>query len=88
MGYGGIKTVGDLKKSLLQFPDDFQIRILDGFNGGGSARVINLGPVHRYTYPNDGSKEYEDIIENNEDNYEFDKEDLGKPVIVMGYGCY
>ena len=83
-----VKTVGDLKKELSKFPDDFQVRILDGFNGAGCARVINLGPVHRYTFPKNGGEKYRAIIENNEDNYEFDKEDLGKPVIIMGYGFY
>jgi hypothetical protein len=54
-----------------------EVMILDGFNGAGDPRTINLGPtIHKIT----------------EANREFtaDCEDmpLEHEVVVLGYGCY
>lgn len=40
-----VQTVGDLIAKLQKFPPELPVRVLDGFNGGGCARLINLGPV-------------------------------------------
>lgn len=66
----------ELIASLIDVPDDTQIMILDGFNGGGSPREINLGPALR-------------LITAREADETGDCEDLvGKLVIVFGFGCY
>ena len=37
--------VRELIKRLKQFNPDDEVTILDGFNGGGDKRIINLGPI-------------------------------------------
>ncbi len=69
-------TKKQLIQALEQFPDDMQVTVLDGFNGGGSPREINDGPHIRKITENDA----EDCA---------DCEDLvGQTVIVLGYGSY
>ena len=57
-------------------PDGAEVMILDGFNGGGSPREINLGPLPRLITSEDGddSCDCEDLV--------------GEQVYVIGYGSY
>jgi len=50
--------------------------VLDGFNGGGLPRTINLGPTSRQITP-DYARETADC-----------EGLVGKDVLVVGYGCY
>ena len=69
-------TIQKLIERLNQFPSDMEVKILDGFNGGGVPRTINLGP-YTQTITSDDAK---DAI---------DCEDLeGEEVVIIGYGCY
>lgn len=66
-------TVGELIERLGKFSPNKRVMILDGFNGGGEPRTINLGPT----------------LETVEDNGDYDCEGLnGEKIVVMGYGCY
>lgn len=68
--------VADLIRRLQQYPADAEVMVLDGFNGGGDPRALNLGPhPRRVTEANaENSGDCEDIV--------------GEEVIVIGYGCY
>ena len=69
-------TVEELIKRLKIFNPKFEIMILDGFNGGGSPREINLGPN-------------ELIINKTDCEQACDCEDReGEKVVIIGYGCY
>lgn len=70
-------TVAELITQLTRIPPGHQIMILDGFNGGGRPREINLGPSER-------------TITTADVNDCGDCEDLGQDVevYVLGYGCY
>ena len=62
-----------------QFKDDMdkEIMILDGSNGGGIIRNINLGPsLH--------SVRMEDIQESGDNEYRVP----GAHIVVIGFGCY
>ena len=64
-----------LAKLLLNMPDH-EVTILDGFNGGGDPRTINLGPSVRNL---------------NETNVKYDTDDIetqNGDIIALGYGCY
>lgn len=69
--------VKELINRLEQEDPEREIMILDGFNGGGYPRTINLPPVRH-------------IISNKEWGHCADCEDIGPgvAVVVMGYGCY
>ena len=68
--------VKNLIKKLSKFDQESEIMIMDGFNGGGCPREINLGP----TYHKIGQKEEDECS---------DCEDIvDKVIVVMGYGCY
>lgn len=57
--------------------DPFEdVMILDGFNGGGAPRNINLGPTKHVVSPRDAEAavDCEDII--------------GQAVTIIGFGCY
>jgi len=54
---------------------DAEIMILDGFNGGGHPREINLVSTHTVT--EDDANEAADC-----------EEIVGQTVAVIGYGCY
>ena len=65
----------ELAKRLLEMPNH-EITILDGFNGGGDPRSINLGPIKR------------DL---NEPHMNYDTDDIETQtgeIIVLGFGCY
>lgn len=69
-------TKKELFERLKNVHDDTTIMILDGSNGGGSLREINLGPRPQKVTRTDA-------------NESADCEELvGKRVWVMGYGCY
>lgn len=68
--------VKELIERLQKQDPEKEIMILDGFNGGGEPREINLGPKGRTISEQDAdqSADCEDLI--------------GKDVLVMGYGFY
>lgn len=65
----------DLAAYFLKNPN-MDVMILDGFNGGGEPRDLNLGPSpHTITEKN--AKEGADC-----------EGKVGKEVLVIGFGCY
>lgn len=68
--------IKQLIKELESFDEGAEIMILDGFNGGGYPREINLGPMNHKI-----SKEDENETADCEDK-------IGNNVVVIGYGCY
>lgn len=65
----------ELAKKLLSMPNH-EVTILDGFNGGGDPRTINIGPTKR------------DLSEPNM-NYDTDDiETQSGDIIILGFGCY
>lgn len=69
--------VRDLIERLQRVDPDFEVMILDGANGGGVPRAINLGPTERTVTPDD--------LDATDD---VDGIELGAAVVVLGYGCY
>jgi hypothetical protein len=69
-------TNAQLIVRLESFHPDIEVMILDGFNGGGEPREINLGPNRRT------------ITEKNADEGADCEGKVGRAVIVLGYGCY
>lgn len=68
--------VDQLIAQLAEYPSGTEVMILDGFNGGGEPREINLGPHTRK------------ITKKNADESADCEGKVGKTVIVLGYGCY
>lgn len=69
-------TKQELLRRLDKFPNDVEVMILDGFNGGGVPRTINLGPSDH-------------IITETDADEACDCEDrVGEKVVVLGYGFY
>ena len=69
-------TKAQLIAELAPFSDDTEVMILDGFNGGGEPREINLGPMkQKITKKN--AKEGADC-----------EGKVGNTVAIMGYGFY
>jgi len=66
----------ELIKALEAIEGDPVIMILDGFNGGGEPRDINLGPSER------------EITDQNAADGADCEGRQGESVVVMGYGCY
>jgi hypothetical protein len=75
--------VKDLIEQLSQFDPEMEIAILDGFNGGGQPRAINMGPCEWDAETLEEMTEFDDAP---------DYSDLSVPegtaIVVMGYGCY
>ena len=69
-------TKADLISRLEYAPDSAEIMILDGENGGGVLREINLGPAIRQISETD-AQETADC-----------EGRAGKSVLAIGYGCY
>jgi hypothetical protein len=69
-------TVAQLKKRLEAFPDDAEVMILDGFNGGGEPRTINFGPIE-HTITGENANECGDC-----------EGKVGAEIALIGYGCY
>ena len=64
-----------LAEILMQNPD-MDVMILDGSNGGGFPRTLNLGPIIHTI--NEGD---EFVTDDNEGK-------VGTKVLLIGYGCY
>lgn len=75
--------VKELIERLSKYDPEMEVAILDGFNGGGDPRALNLGPV---------KWDAEELAEMAELGDDPDYSDLsvksGTPIVVMGYGCY
>ena len=65
----------DFARKLLSGPD-LPLMILDGFNGAGDPRTINLGPVRQV------------ITQKNEDEGADCDGMVGQNVLVIGFGFY
>ncbi len=68
--------VKELIERLQQFGSETEVMILDGFNGGGEPRELNLGP-HRYVVSRFDTIATADCEGKN-----------GDTVVILGYGCY
>jgi hypothetical protein len=75
--------ISELIAKLGEYDPDMEVVILDGFNGGGQPRTINLGPCEW---------DAETLEEMAEMDCEPDYSDIdskpGTPIVIMGYGCY
>jgi hypothetical protein len=69
-------TTKQLIQLLRKHPPTAQVMILDGFNGGGAPRDLNLGPALQAI-----SSEDADATADCEQR-------IGEKVVVLGYGCY
>jgi hypothetical protein len=69
-------TVTELIQELMDVPLNTEVMILDGFNGGGEPREINLGPSLRK------------ITKKNAQESADCENKVGNTVLVIGYGCY
>lgn len=69
-------TKEELIKRLDKYPNDTEVMILDGFNGGGYPREINCGPREHLITEND-AKETADC-----------EDKVGKLVLAIGFGYY
>lgn len=76
-------TVQQLIEKLQRFNPSLEVAILDGFNGGGNPRAINLGPHI------ESDREAQEM---GYDKTDRDYEDLatfqGNEIVILGYGCY
>lgn len=68
--------VQQLMAKLRQYDPNAEVMILDGYNGGGAPREINLGPMDRVVSQADA-----------DDGADCEGK-VGQQVVVMGYGCY
>lgn len=69
-------TVAQLIERLSKLDPGLEVMILDGFNGGGCPRELNLGPMIQQIE----SSDVEDSVDC--------EERLGESIVVIGYGCY
>jgi len=69
-------TIATLIDRLKDYPADQEVMLLDGFNGGGEPREINVGPYARV------------ITKQNANNGADCEDKVGQTVVVMGFGCY
>lgn len=76
--------VKDLIEKLLLLPQDMEVTILDGFNGGGMPRTINFGPL--VDDPKSDLRTPGIVLDS--DDYSDIETPEGEPIVVMGYGCY
>ncbi len=68
--------ISTLIDSLNSYDPSTEVMILDGFNGGGDPREINLGPSERV------------ITEQNAKDGADCEGKVGETVVVLGYGSY
>ena len=80
-------TVGDLIDALSESNRNLPIRVLDGFNGGGTGRVINLGP-HVINSAEGMDEEELEIAKEEGVRNSLEDLDIDAPCVIMGYGCY
>lgn len=66
-----------LIEHLSQFDENTEVMVLDGFNGGGNKRDINLTPSNLRNISEDDAEECGDC-----------EGRVGEKVIILGYGCY
>jgi len=69
--------VKQLIEHLSKFDKKTEVMILDGFNGGGNKRDINLTPTNLRTITKEDAEQCGDC-----------EGRVGDKVIVIGYGCY
>jgi hypothetical protein len=70
-------TIAELREQLSEFPDDMEIMILDGFNGGGGVLLeINIRLWTRTITD-------EDVADTADCEGR-----VGEAVVVIGYGSY
>lgn len=69
-------NIRELIERLSEYPEESEVMILDGFNGSGFPREINLGPTTRI------------ITRSDEDNTADCDGVVGYEIVIMGYGCY
>ena len=69
--------VKQLIEHLSKYEEKTQVMILDGFNGGGNKRDINLTPTNLRTITKEDAEESPDC-----------EGRVGEQVIIIGYGCY
>lgn len=69
-------NVGQLIKALQALNPEQEVMVLDGFNGGGFPRTINVGPRVRA------------ITEEDADESADCEARVGESVVLMGFGCY
>lgn len=69
-------TIADLIRRLEKLDPTMDVMILDGFNGGGTPRELNLGPASHII-----------TAENAEDTADCEGRE-GEKVVVLGFGCY
>lgn len=70
-------NVDQLIKHLSRFNKNTEVMILDGFNGGGNKRNINLTPPDLEIISKDDEETSGDCADR-----------VGEKVIILGYGCY
>ena len=70
-------NVKELIAHLNNFSETTEVMILDGFNGGGNKRDINLTPTNLRTISKEDENECGDC-----------ETRAGEKVIILGYGCY
>ncbi len=68
-------TAHELAQRRLSGPN-IEVAILDGFNGGGDPRSVNMGPAVRDVNKAHQSMNTEDIDTESGD------------IVVLGFGCY
>lgn len=68
--------IKELMERLSRLNPETDIMIMDGSNGGGAPRDLNLGPCEHT------------ITEEDADDVADCEERVGEIVIVMGFGCY
>lgn len=69
-------TIAGLIERLSKYDQNLKVMILDGFNGGGAPRDLNLGP-HRMKIAEEHAEETADC-----------EDRVGETIVVLGYGCY
>ena len=69
-------TISELVNQLTAYPPETEVMILDGFNGGGEPREINIGPTDR------------EITKRNAAEGADCENKVGNTVVILGYGCY
>jgi hypothetical protein len=75
--------VSELIAELSKCDPDMEVVILDGFNGGGQPRTINLGPCK---WDAETLEEMADM--DMEPDYSDIYSEPGTPIVIMGYGFY
>lgn len=74
--YNSYMKVNNLIRALENLDKDKEIMILDGSNGGGFPREINVGPIEAV------------ITDYHEKECADCEGKIGETVYILGYGCY